>query len=166
MEAAGTKKALRKLHTEKEIFSDTQSGFDAWCLVSSACSQSSSQKSLQMFSRRRQPEHTRVLSLHTLERWERPPSSHSWISGVTQAQPYPSWWPPSGKGKKTSHRFKKVSSGFERWLCGFPSSSSLQRSFLTLVVGGEQQKKPPLWLALPAPLPIVPHSRKTEPWGI
>lgn len=36
METAGTKKALRKLHTEKETFSDTQSGFDARCLASSA----------------------------------------------------------------------------------------------------------------------------------
>lgn len=29
MKAAGTKNTLRKLHIEKENFSDTQSGFDA-----------------------------------------------------------------------------------------------------------------------------------------
>lgn len=51
MEAAGTKKKLRKLHTGKETFSDTQSGFNVWCLVSSACSQGSSQKSHQLLQK-------------------------------------------------------------------------------------------------------------------
>lgn len=167
MEAAGTKKALRKLHTGKEIFSDTQSGFDVWCLVSSACSQGSSQKSHQLFSRSRQPAHTRVLqgtALHT--QLAKAPPSHSCICGVTQAQPYPSTPSFRKMEKKKSHRFKKVSSTSEGWLCGFSSSSSLQRSFLTLVVGEEHKKRPPLWSALPAPLPIVPHPRRAEPRGI
>lgn len=168
MKAAGTKNTLRKLHIEKENFSDTQSGFDAWCLVSSACSLGSSQKSHQLFSRSRQPEHTRVLQgtpLHT--QLAKAPASHSWICGVTQAQPYPS--NPSFRKKekkKKSHRFKRVSSASERCLSGFPFSSSLQRSFLTLVVGEEHYRKPPLQWALPAPLPIVPHPRRVQPSGI
>lgn len=166
MEAAGTKKKIKKItHRKRNLFWHPK-----WfqCLMFGI---------ICMFPRQLPkipPAAAEAGSQSIPESCRVHPFTPSWQGHHPHTPAYVGWHrlsptqacPPSGKWKKKkkSHRFKKVSSASEGWLCGFPSSSSPQRSFLTLVVGEEHQKRPPLWSALPAPLPIVPHPIRAEPW--